>query len=55
MKPPDRWTVPLCHHHHREQHQIGHTAFDAKYSIDLRREAEFFAAASPYLKSDPAK
>jgi hypothetical protein len=48
LKPPDRWTVPLCHHHHTEQHQIGHWAFEKKYQIDFRQRAESLAALSPY-------
>lgn len=27
MKPGDDWTVPLCHMHHRAQHQIGEATF----------------------------
>lgn len=49
MKPPDRWTVPLCDAHHKEQHRIGHPAFDAKYDIALRDLAERLAALSPHL------
>jgi len=30
-KPDDRWTVPLCGEHHREQHQMNEKAFWAKY------------------------
>jgi hypothetical protein len=50
LKPPDRYTVPLCHEHHREQHQVGHRAFDEKHGIDLRALAEELAALSPHLK-----
>jgi hypothetical protein len=50
MKPGPEWTVPLCHDHHHEQHQIGHRAFDERYSLDLRALAEFLAARSPHLK-----
>lgn len=49
MKPPDRWTVPLCHEHHHEQHQIGHAAFDAKYGVDLRALAEELSGRSPFI------
>ena len=49
MKPPDRWTAPLCHEHHHEQHQIGHAAFDAKYGIDLRALAAELASLSPFI------
>lgn len=49
MKPPDRWSIPLCCVHHYEQHRTGHKAFDAKYGIDLREIAESLARRSPYL------
>lgn len=26
-KPDDKWTVPLCGKHHKEQHHIGETTF----------------------------
>jgi hypothetical protein len=26
-KPDDKWTVPLCGVHHREQHHVGESAF----------------------------
>jgi hypothetical protein len=48
LKPPDVWTVPLCREHHREQHDIGHPAFERKYCIDFRRSAMELAALSPY-------
>lgn len=51
MKPPDLWCVGLCAAHHREQHLIGHRAFDAKYGINLRAIAEELARLSPYLTS----
>ncbi len=49
LKPPDRFTAPLCWEHHHEQHCIGHTAFDKRHSIDLRAIAEKLAELSPYL------
>jgi hypothetical protein len=36
-----------------EQHQLGHSAFDAKYGIDLRAEALRLAALSPHRRVDP--
>lgn len=33
-KPDDRWTLPLCGKHHREQHDIGELRFWDKYKID---------------------
>jgi hypothetical protein len=35
----DADTVPLCTAHHRERHNIGRRAFEAKYQIDLQRTA----------------
>ena len=31
--------VPLCHRHHREQHQIGIATFSQKYDVNLATEA----------------
>jgi hypothetical protein len=39
-KPSDSWTVPLCHHHHAEQHRIGEAAFEAKYKTDMKHVAK---------------
>jgi hypothetical protein len=33
-KPSDKWTVPLCNAHHREQHTMHELKFWAKYRID---------------------
>jgi len=48
LKPPDKFSAPLCAEHHHEQHQIGHRAFDAKYGLDLRALAEELSAMSPH-------
>jgi hypothetical protein len=53
MKPDDRWTVPLCSRHHGEGHQSGWRTFEAKYGVDLRRQAERLAALSPALTGVP--
>jgi hypothetical protein len=34
MKPSDKWTVPLCHEHHRRQHDIGELAFWSEQCVD---------------------
>lgn len=50
QKPDDFCTISLCGGpagHHAEQHRIGEQSFAAKYSIDLDRLADEFAAASP--------
>lgn len=33
-KPDDRWTLPLCGTHHREQHTMNEMEFWAEYGID---------------------
>lgn len=33
-KPSDKWTLPLCNAHHREQHETAEMAFWKKYGID---------------------
>ena len=38
-KGPDSGAIPLCRHHHEEQHQIGWPAFQQKYSFSLEKEA----------------
>lgn len=48
LKPGDQWTIPLCGWHHREQHQIGESAFERKYKINMRAIAEGLAARSPH-------
>jgi hypothetical protein len=36
QKPSDWWAIPLCKHHHDEQHGIGEPAFERRYGIDMR-------------------
>jgi len=33
-KPSDRWALPLCGEHHREQHSMNELEFWARYGID---------------------
>lgn len=33
-KPSDKWAVPLCNEHHREQHGMNELAFWKRYGID---------------------
>lgn len=50
QKPHDWLGLGLCgglDGHHREQHDIGHLAFDRKYSINSLALAAEFAAKSP--------
>lgn len=48
MKPSDFWSVPLCAKHHREQHQIGETAFQLRHRIFMRTKAMELAQRSPH-------
>ena len=38
-KGPDSGAIPLCRHHHIEQHQIGWQLFERKYGISREKEA----------------
>lgn len=40
VKPSDRFTVPLCHDHHRIQHTIGELAFWSQRGVDPTALAE---------------
>jgi hypothetical protein len=33
-KPDDKWTLPLCGEHHREQHRGNELAFWRRYNVD---------------------
>jgi hypothetical protein len=33
-KPSDKWAVPLCNEHHREQHSMNEMSFWKSYGID---------------------
>lgn len=33
-KPSDKWVLPLCNRHHREQHTMNEMAFWKSYGID---------------------
>ena len=33
-KPSDKWALPLCNEHHREQHTMNEMKFWASYGID---------------------
>lgn len=52
MKPHDRWTVPLCDKHHKEQHAVSHKAFDTAHHLDLRALAIRLAAKSPHIEKE---
>jgi hypothetical protein len=40
LKGSDFETVPLCGRHHMELHQVGQSAFERKYVLDLEQEAQ---------------
>lgn len=44
-KGPDNEALPLCRHHHDEQHRIGWLAVEAKYGFKRRAEAKAHWAA----------
>ena len=44
-KGPDNEAIPLCRHHHIEQHQIGWNLFEAKYGFSRAAEAKAHYAA----------
>lgn len=33
-KPSDKWALPLCNRHHREQHSMNELLFWARHGID---------------------
>lgn len=48
MKPGDNWAIPLCHDHHRQQHDIGEPAFESIYSLDMKKIAAELWLSSPH-------
>ena len=50
MKPSDCYVVPLCAHHHREQHQVGEHNFWAYFTgyFDPHKIAAQLWARSPH-------
>jgi hypothetical protein len=34
QKSSDKWALPLCYRHHREQHSMNEMEFWAKYGLD---------------------
>lgn len=48
QKPHDRWCIPLCRDHHREQHDLGELTFAGKHGLDLVALAKQFAKESPH-------
>ncbi len=48
MKPGDNWAIPLCHEHHRFQHQIGEAKFEAVFLINMKQIASELWRGSPH-------
>lgn len=56
VKPSDHFVIPLCQHHHAEQHRIGEPAFEQRYGISMHRIAGELARRSPALaRSQPGE
>lgn len=41
-KVSDKWAVPLCSHHHREQHSVGIRTFETRHGLDLIEAAKAY-------------
>lgn len=48
IKPSDCWVIPLCAAHHRQQHQIGESAFEKQYNINMKELAKTLWDFSPH-------
>lgn len=49
-KPSDKFCLPLCPEHHREQHSVGELTFWNKYGIDPLTVAAKLYEASPHVE-----
>jgi hypothetical protein len=50
-KPDDRWCVPLCPEHHREQHSVGELSFWKEHGIDPLIVADRLHKVSPNVEA----
>lgn len=50
MKPSDNWTIPLCDMHHKIQHDMGETAFEQTYGVDMKAIAQALWQRSPHRR-----
>lgn len=50
VKPSDSFAIPLCDHHHAEQHAIGEQSFERKYGISMLKIANDLWRQSPHGK-----
>lgn len=46
-KVSDRFCVPLCHEHHRVQHQHGWSAFEGNYKVNALEASKAYWSAWP--------
>lgn len=49
-KPSDCFSIPLCTSHHLIQHQLGESAFEERYGINMKAIAQSLAQRSPHLR-----
>lgn len=50
LKPSDCWAIPLCDHHHKQQHSMGERAFEKEYMLDMKEVAQALWQRSPHRK-----
>jgi hypothetical protein len=50
LKPGDNWTLPLCSHHHRWQHNNGEASFEVFFKINMKAIAQAMWQASPHRR-----
>lgn len=55
VKPGDNWTLPLCSHHHAQQHQIGERSFASVHKLDMKATAAKLWQISPHRHKYEAK
>lgn len=48
-KPDDKWTLPLCHQHHMEQHQEGELTFYFRLNVSPVQLSQDLYRVSPDL------
>lgn len=53
-KGPDNGAIPLCSEHHREQHQLGWPAFEAKHHMNRAETAKMWYTAYQIWKEHTA-
>jgi hypothetical protein len=52
-KPDDRWCVPLCGRHHRDQHEIGEREFWLRVGIDpIQLAVDLWASRGDFAEAE---